>query len=133
MGVQNALVTKLSGARIRTTHLTGVTTDIAIEATKLFDRWRTASRGSALLARLRFFLAMSGDVDAKHLRLHLRVLGCFFGGATLGPALYLVVGHWAILIPVAFLCALAVFDVRFGLGSTTDSPAIAFRDSPASH
>ena len=45
MGVQNALVTKLSGARIRTTHLTGVTTDIAIEGTKLFDRWRSASRG----------------------------------------------------------------------------------------
>src|SRR5436305_15330780 len=29
MGLQNALVTKLSGARIRTTHMTGVPTDIA--------------------------------------------------------------------------------------------------------
>ena len=43
MGVQNALVTKLSGARIRTTHLTGVVTDIGIEAVKAFDRWRAAS------------------------------------------------------------------------------------------
>ena len=98
MGVQNALVTKLSGARIRTTHLTGVTTDIAIEMTKLVDRWRTVARGRPLLARLRLFAGLSGDVEANHLRLHLRVLGCFFGGATIGPLLYLVIGHWAILI-----------------------------------
>src|SRR5256885_6245139 len=61
MGVQNALVTKLSGARIRTTHLTGVTTDIAIEGTKLFDRWRTVSRGRSFLARWRVFAALYVD------------------------------------------------------------------------
>ena len=35
MGLQNATITKLSGARIRTTHLTGMVTDIGIELGKL--------------------------------------------------------------------------------------------------
>ncbi len=35
MGLQNATVTKLSGARIRTTHITGLVTDLGIEIGKL--------------------------------------------------------------------------------------------------
>ena len=36
MGLQNALVTKISNAEIRTTHVTGLFTDIGIELGKLF-------------------------------------------------------------------------------------------------
>jgi uncharacterized membrane protein YoaK (UPF0700 family) len=36
MGLQNAMITKLSGAEIRTTHMTGIATDIGIELGKLF-------------------------------------------------------------------------------------------------
>ncbi|TWD45894.1 uncharacterized protein DUF1275 [Agrobacterium vitis] len=36
MGLQNAIITKLSGARIRTTHVTGLVTDTGIELGKLF-------------------------------------------------------------------------------------------------
>jgi uncharacterized membrane protein YoaK (UPF0700 family) len=117
MGVQNALVTKLSGARIRTTHLTGVCTDIGIELMKTFDRWRSIARGRSLLEQVRRLHLISSDVEARHLRLHLRVFGCFMAGATSGSAFYLLVGHWAMLVPVVFLCALAAFDVRLGLGS----------------
>ncbi|MFX4396989.1 YoaK family protein, partial [Acinetobacter baumannii] len=35
MGLQNAIITKVSQARIRTTHVTGITTDIGIELGKL--------------------------------------------------------------------------------------------------
>ncbi|MFL5204508.1 MAG: YoaK family protein [Microvirga sp.] len=35
MGLQNATVTKISGARMRTTHVTGIITDIGIELGKL--------------------------------------------------------------------------------------------------
>jgi len=35
MGLQNAMITKLSGARIRTTHITGMVTDVGIELGKL--------------------------------------------------------------------------------------------------
>jgi uncharacterized membrane protein YoaK (UPF0700 family) len=36
MGVQNALVTSISGAIVRTTHLTGLFTDLGIELSQLF-------------------------------------------------------------------------------------------------
>ncbi len=36
MGLQNALITKVSKAEIRTTHITGIVTDIGIELGKLF-------------------------------------------------------------------------------------------------
>jgi uncharacterized membrane protein YoaK (UPF0700 family) len=46
MGLQNATITKISGSRIRTTHLTGMVTDIGIELGKLVywnrDRTKTA-------------------------------------------------------------------------------------------
>ncbi|MBW6397777.1 DUF1275 domain-containing protein [Roseomonas sp. HJA6] len=35
MGVQNACITKISGARMRTTHITGIVTDLGIEIGKL--------------------------------------------------------------------------------------------------
>lgn len=38
MGIQNALITKISKTEIRTTHVTGIVTDIGIELGKLFYR-----------------------------------------------------------------------------------------------
>lgn len=67
MGLQNAMITKISKAEIRTTHVTGLVTDIGIELGKLFywndarvaaaapvraDRRRLALLGSLLLAFL---------------------------------------------------------------------------------
>jgi uncharacterized membrane protein YoaK (UPF0700 family) len=45
MGLQNSLVTRLSGAVVRTTHLTGVVTDLGIEVARWL-RW-----GASLVAR----------------------------------------------------------------------------------
>lgn len=42
MGLQNAVITKLSNATIRTTHITGIVTDIGIELGKLVY-WNSAS------------------------------------------------------------------------------------------
>ncbi|MGV2288400.1 YoaK family protein [Trinickia sp. YCB016] len=82
MGLQNAMITKISRAEIRTTHVTGLVTDIGIELGKLFywngnarmtselgvvraDRQRLALLGSLLLA----FLAggLAGAAGFKHL------------------------------------------------------------------
>jgi uncharacterized membrane protein YoaK (UPF0700 family) len=49
MGMQNSLVTRLSGAVVRTTHLTGVVTDLGIEAARWL-RWG-ARRGAPPSAR----------------------------------------------------------------------------------
>ncbi len=46
MGVQNACITKISGARIRTTHVTGIVTDLGIEIGKL-TYWNADARSGA--------------------------------------------------------------------------------------
>ena len=46
MGMQNATITKLSGARIRTTHATGMLTDIGIELGRAFYGLFPRSRGA---------------------------------------------------------------------------------------
>jgi uncharacterized membrane protein YoaK (UPF0700 family) len=50
MGLQNALITKVSNARIRTTHITGMVTDIGIELGKLFYWNREKSATSRVVA-----------------------------------------------------------------------------------
>lgn len=55
MGLQNAVITKISGAVIRTTHLTGVITDLGIELGKLFywNRSRTGEGRRVVADRAR--------------------------------------------------------------------------------
>jgi uncharacterized membrane protein YoaK (UPF0700 family) len=102
MGVQNAIVTKLSGARIRTTHMTGVCTDIGIEiARSIDDLWQRAPQRPA----------------PRKLGLHAAVLFSFTTGAFLGPLGYLSFGHLAMLFPDALLVLLAIFDVVHGLSA----------------
>lgn len=49
MGLQNATITKLSGARMRTTHVTGVVTDMGIEMGKAAYRHARADRRKLIL------------------------------------------------------------------------------------
>lgn len=72
MGLQNALITKLSHAEIRTTHITGIVTDIGIELGKLlYWNRRTGGKLMPVLA------------DRERLRvLSLLALGFFCGGLT---------------------------------------------------
>jgi uncharacterized membrane protein YoaK (UPF0700 family) len=78
MGLQNALITKLSQAEIRTTHITGIVTDIGIELGKLlyWNRSADAPPVAANRQRLRllvglalaFFLGgVAGAFGFKHL------------------------------------------------------------------
>lgn len=58
MGMQNSLVTRISGAVVRTTHLTGVVTDLGIEVARWL-RWgaRAAARPSASTVALLLTIA----------------------------------------------------------------------------
>ncbi|HEX2676950.1 MAG TPA: YoaK family protein [Polyangiales bacterium] len=51
MGMQNSLVTRLSGSIVRTTHLTGVITDLGIEAAHWLRWLRSAWRPDSQLTR----------------------------------------------------------------------------------
>ncbi|MRW83075.1 DUF1275 domain-containing protein [Pseudoduganella sp. FT26W] len=65
MGLQNAIVTKASRAEIRTTHVTGLVTDIGIELGKLFYWNRDAGAGRVTADHQR--LALLGSLLAMFL------------------------------------------------------------------
>jgi len=74
MGLQNAIVTKISKAEIRTTHMTGVITDLGIELGRLLYWNRTKEANAAHYV----------SADRDKLVIHSMVLGLFFGGAVVG-------------------------------------------------
>jgi uncharacterized membrane protein YoaK (UPF0700 family) len=113
MGLQNALVTKLSGARVRNTHLTGITTDLAIESARVIDAWQQGRKGQTVEVA----------PDVRKLRLHAAILLSFLAGAMLGPIFYMAVGHVAMLVPCALLLGLAAFDAWMGFSGQALEPS----------
>ncbi|NOU29095.1 MAG: DUF1275 domain-containing protein [Polyangiaceae bacterium] len=82
MGMQNSLVSRLSGAVVRTTHLTGVTTDIGIEAARWFRWWR---QSASEVVRIR--LALGSNRASRPSVARIALLGSIVGGFTLGAVL----------------------------------------------
>lgn len=96
MGLQNALVTKLSRAEIRTTHITGIVTDIGIELGKM--AYRNAEH-----------VAPADRVVANRGRLQLltALLLCFFIGGIAGALGFKQMGYGATVPLALVLIALA--------------------------
>ncbi|PZQ50157.1 MAG: DUF1275 domain-containing protein [Rhodovulum sulfidophilum] len=94
MGMQNATITKISGARIRTTHATGMITDIGIES------------GRAIYGLLR----RDGRVraDPTKLRILLTLVTSFVTGGVVGAIGYSVAGFYFSLPLAAALLALSL-------------------------
>lgn len=103
MGLQNATITKISGARIRTTHLTGMITDIGIELGKLSYR---------LVARLRHHAPL--PADTRKLGILLPIVGMFFLGGLVGALGFKHLGHAFSLPIAALLLAIAAPQLRPG-------------------
>jgi uncharacterized membrane protein YoaK (UPF0700 family) len=106
MGLQNAIITKISHAEIRTTHVTGIVTDIGIELGKLFYWNRSTSQpdGPMVLA------------DRKKLKLLSSLIVMFFFGGLLGALGFRYVGFLFFLPLAAMLLVLVgvpmVADLR---------------------
>jgi len=97
MGLQNAVITKISKAEIRTTHVTGLVTDLGIELGKLLYINRSQR-------------SMAGPVRANHqkLRLHLTLVCSFFIGALCGALGFKFLGYVTTL-PLALTLLLLVW------------------------
>lgn len=91
MGLQNAVISKLSNAEIRTTHVTGVVTDIGIELGKLVY-WNRSSP------------ARQPEVRANRARLRVLVtlVVSFFAGGVSGALGFRYVGY-SLTIPLALM------------------------------
>lgn len=82
MGLQNALITKASSAIIRTTHISGMSTDLGIEMGKyLFSK-----KHSEVILNL------------SHAKLHLKIISSFFIGCVLGAISVKYMGIYTFLV-----------------------------------
>ncbi|WP_377705041.1 YoaK family protein [Pseudoduganella sp. UC29_71] len=97
MGLQNALITKVSKAEIRTTHITGIVTDIGIEVGKMLY-WNGAPQPGR------------HEVRANHERLRLLValVSAFFAGGVTGALGFQAIGYSATVPLALLLVALAI-------------------------
>jgi len=96
MGLQNALITKLSRAEIRTTHLTGTITDIGIELGKLAYRKLAPAAADAIVP------------NRERLRIHCLLVLSFFAGGVLGALGFAHVGYLSTVPLALVLSVLAI-------------------------
>ena len=96
IGLQNAVVTRISNARVRTTHVTGMITDIGIELGNLID-----------IARRREGLE-DAYVSKSKLRLHTQTVASFLVGGVIGVLTFKAVGLLLLFIAALLLLAIAV-------------------------
>ena len=113
MGLQNSLVTRLSGAVVRTTHLTGVVTDLGIEGARWFRFWR-AHLGRQTQLRMTLGNAEPARPHAPKSFLLLTILLSFISGSAVGAMLTMAIRHTAILLPVLLLVGGGVYAIMSG-------------------
>ena len=97
MGLQNAVITKISKAEVRTTHVTGLVTDLGIELGKMLYINRT-QRSAAEPVR----------ANRPKLRLHLILVSSFFIGALCGALGFKFLGY-VTTVPLAVTLLLLVW------------------------
>ncbi len=112
MGLQNATITRISSGVVRTTHVTGVLTDLGIETAQCL-LW---------LSEKRSVRAMHTHPAARRLALLVSIIGSFALGAGLGAFAYGAIERWAMNPPVLFLIWLIYRDLK--------SPIARFRTPP---
>lgn len=100
MGLQNAVITKLSRAEIRTTHITGMVTDIGIELGKLLYLNRSRSPEQAPVQANRERLLTNGGLVA-----------CFFVGGLSGAWGFKTIGFLSTVPLAVILMLLALVPV----------------------
>jgi len=99
MGLQNAVITKLSNAEIRTTHMTGIVTDLGIEAGKALY-WNRDDQAVPRVA-----------ADWKRVRILAALVSSFFIGAVAGAFGFKSVGFGAVLPLACVLLAMAAVPI----------------------
>ena len=95
MGLQNAVVTRISDARVRTTHVSGMLTDIGIGVGMLIDIGRRVEPAEK-----------AADIRAR-LRLHAETVAAFCVGGVCGVVLYRWIGGGALVFAALLLFAIA--------------------------
>jgi len=94
MGVQNALVSMVSGSVVRTTHLTGTFTDLGIDLAQILHSNKAERPGLKSKIKLRFY-----------------IIFFFMAGAVLGAYLFNDIGFSSFFAPILILLFALVYDL----------------------
>lgn len=94
MGLQNSLVTKISNATVRTTHLTGLFTDLGIELSQLFFYKETEAKAKLF----------------SSIKLRLTIISFFFIGGILGGIFYTKMGLQVLFAAAVTLIMGLIYD-----------------------
>lgn len=94
MGMQNSLVSIVSGSVVRTTHLTGTFTDLGIELAQLISK---------KAHDIKFVI--------PRIRLRLAIIGFFLAGAVSGAYLFQLLRFHSFLLPAGFLVFALAYDI----------------------
>jgi len=94
MGLQNSLVTRISNSIVRTTHLTGLFTDLGIELSQLFFYHEHPARAKLFTS----------------IRLRLTIISFFFMGGIMGGIFYSELGLHVVYFAVLALLGGLIYD-----------------------
>jgi uncharacterized membrane protein YoaK (UPF0700 family) len=108
MGMQNSLVTRLSGAVVRTTHLTGVVTDLGIEAARWF-RYARHHVGARSRLKLTVSAKPAERPHGPKTALLVTIFVAFLVGSFAGALAVLRLAHLSLAIPAAGLVVVGVY------------------------
>ena len=125
MGLQNATITKISGAVIRTTHLTGVTTDLGIESVQYFLWYRDLVRGRRWSRTGRVLKVSHRHPSFQRVMLLASIIGSFLLGAIAGTLLFQKFPGAALLLPVSFLGWIILVDWRKPIADVKELDLVA--------
>lgn len=123
MGLQNATITRISGGVVRTTHMTGVVTDLGSDCVHLLLvvlDWMGAPRQK----RPSLWRAMKAAPSMRRVSLLASIAGSFALGAGLGAFGYEQMPHGAMFVPVAFLLWIVYQDIRVPICEIHASDAV---------
>jgi uncharacterized membrane protein YoaK (UPF0700 family) len=94
MGLQNSLVTTISNSVVRTTHLTGLFTDLGIELSQLFF----------------YKLPVQREKLYSSIKLRLTIISFFFFGGILGAVIYSIIQLYVLAIAGGILVIGLMYD-----------------------
>jgi uncharacterized membrane protein YoaK (UPF0700 family) len=110
MGLQNATVTRISGAVVRTTHVTGVITDLGLEGVQYLYWFLDQARGKSWRRKGRLLKVSQRHPSVLRLLLLTSIFASFLLGAVAGTFVYHHQPNLAMLLPIGFLCFILAMD-----------------------
>jgi uncharacterized membrane protein YoaK (UPF0700 family) len=121
MGLQNATITRISGGVVRTTHLTGVLTDLGLESVRRAMERLAMRTGKSQ----RDVAAHSGADEAARWRLLLlaSIFGAFVFGSACGVFAFQAFAHWSMIPPMALLGWVIAVDIRRPIAAASEGVA----------